>query len=83
MSLMAIHVRRALTKWGNGWGLRLTKKEVAALGIKPGQPVEAELSPKPARNRVEDLPSWDLGGRTDLDDIYDEDAVEEFRRGSR
>lgn len=42
---MRIRVRRALTKWGNGWILRLTKDEVAALGNKPGQAIEAKLRP--------------------------------------
>lgn len=82
MRLMPIHVRRALTKWGNGWGLRLTKKEVEALGLKPGQPVEADLSTKAIRNPVEDLPSWNLGGHPLTDDELG-DSVLEGKRGRR
>ena len=76
MLSVPIHVRRTLTKWGNGWGLRLTKKEVEALGIKPGQPVEADLAAKPPSNLVKDLPSWDLGGKGLSDDDIAEDVLE-------
>lgn len=80
---MALHVRRKLTKWGNGWGLRLTKKEVAALGLKPGQPVEADFGPKALRNPIEDLPSWNLGGNYDIDEEIDADLMEKYDRGRR
>lgn len=81
---MGIHVRRTLTKWGNGWGLRLTRKEVQELGAKAGQPVEADLSAMPARNPIDRLPSWNLGSeRYDLDDLVDEDIMEDLRHGRR
>jgi hypothetical protein len=79
---MDMHVRRPLTKWGNGWGLRLTKKEVEKLGVKPGEPVEADLRSKPPRNPIDQLPSWNLGGRP-LDDDELADAVLEAKRGRR
>lgn len=81
--VMDIHVRRALTKWGNGWGLRLTKKEVERLGAKPGEPVEADFKAQPPRNWVDQLPSWSLGGDYDIDALYEEDLMEDLRRGRR
>lgn len=74
---MPLHVRRRLTKWGNGYGIRITVAEARRLGLQAGQDVEADVHAAPKGNDLSTLPSWDLGGRYDLDEVVDEDLEEQ------
>lgn len=78
---MPLHVRRRLTKWGNGYGIRITVAEARRLGLQAGQDVEADVHAAPQANDLSTLPTWDLGGRDDLDDAVDDDL--EDQHGSR
>ncbi|MHB8584734.1 MAG: AbrB/MazE/SpoVT family DNA-binding domain-containing protein [Thermoplasmatota archaeon] len=69
---MSIEIRRRVTEWGNGLGIRLTRKEAAALGIQPGDVVQAEVKAAPIENDVDSLPHYHLGGRYSIDETAEE-----------
>lgn len=41
----ALHLRRRPLKWGNGYGIRLTRSEMERLGTDPETPLELEVRP--------------------------------------
>lgn len=69
-------------KWGNSYGIRLSKEEAERAGLKPGDEVVVEVKAREGqRIDLSDLPGFDLGG--DLADRHDEvwaDAVVEEHR---
>lgn len=71
---MSAKIRRRLTEWGNGYGIRLTKAEAKKLGLKAGDTVDVELRGSPAPNDVTRLPALHLGGTYDIDEIVEEEA---------
>lgn len=73
---MPIHIRRRLTKWGNGFGLRITVAEARRLGVAAGQEVEADVKGPAQPNDLSTLPTWNLGGDYDLDEELDKDLEE-------
>lgn len=77
---MPLHVRRRLTKWGNGYGIRITVGEAKQLGIAAGQDVEADIQGPVAANDLSLLPKWNLGGHYDLDVELDKDLEEQYGR---
>lgn len=78
---MPVHVRRRLTKWGNGYGLRITVAEAKRLGVQAGQEVEADLLGPPAANDLSAFPLFHLGGGIgDLDEEIDLDLEEQHGR---
>lgn len=72
--VMSAKIRRRLTEWGNGYGIRLTKAEAKKLGLRAGDTVDVELHGSPAPNNVSDLPSLQLGGTYDIDEIIEEET---------
>lgn len=81
---MALAIDRKLLRWGTGYGLRLTVKEVEALGLRAGDPVHADLRPATGAVDFSGLPAFDFGpwpkGKT-AKDLLDEDAAERFPQG--
>lgn len=82
-----IDVRRKLLKWGNGYGIRLTAKEAAALGVKEGQSVHATVGPDVIKNDLSMFPLFHLGGsppgmtfREEADLAFDEEWGEKEKR---
>ncbi|HUR70158.1 MAG TPA: AbrB/MazE/SpoVT family DNA-binding domain-containing protein [Candidatus Thermoplasmatota archaeon] len=71
---MSAKIRRRLTEWGNGYGIRLTKAEAKKLGLRAGDTVDVELRGSPAPNDVARLPALHLGGTYDIDEIVEEEA---------
>lgn len=67
-------IRRRLTEWGNGYGIRLTKAEARKLGLRAGDTVDVELHGSPAPNNVSELPALHLGGTYDIDEIVEEET---------
>lgn len=78
---MDLTIDRKLLKWGTGYGLRLTAKEVAMLGLRAGEPVHAQVSRAAIKNDFSKLPKFDFGpwpkGKS-VRDILDEDIDERF-----
>ena len=68
-----MHVRRRVTEWGNGYGIRITKTEARKLGIQPGDVVDVEVRGEPQPNDVDRLPVFRLGGAYDIDAILEEE----------
>lgn len=71
---MAIHIRRRLTEWGNGYGIRLTKGEARDLGVDAGDTIEADIRTEPEANDVQGLPAYRLGGTYDIDEVLEDEA---------
>ena len=61
------HAVKKVVAWGNSYGIRLTKAELASLGISPGAEVEVDL--KPARKKIDwsKVAIFDLGGNASED----------------
>lgn len=56
-------------KWGNSYGLRISKEEAERAGLHVGQEVVVDIRAKPGqRIDVSFLPSFDLGGLADKHD---------------
>jgi hypothetical protein len=68
-----MHVRRRVTEWGNGYGIRITKAEARKLGIRAGDVVDLEVRGAPQPNDVAKLPAFRLGGAYDIDAILEEE----------
>lgn len=45
------HAVKKVVAWGNSYGIRLTKAELASLGIAPGAEVEVEV--RPVRRKID------------------------------
>lgn len=71
---MPIHLRRRLSEWGNGYGIRITKAEARKLGVRAGDTVEADVRGEPPSNDVASLPAYRLGGSYDIDEILEDEA---------
>lgn len=78
---MTILVRKKVTRWGNGFGIRLTKQEAERLRVQAGDEVEAEIfgeDDRPSEKDLDRLAIFDFGGEydhVDLDAIAGEDAL--------
>jgi antitoxin component of MazEF toxin-antitoxin module len=59
----AIKVRRNLVKWGNAYGIRVTRKEAEQLGVREKDPVRVEVRPEPRGIQVERLTPIPMGRR--------------------
>ncbi len=70
---MPVHLRRRLLKWGNGYGVRITKTEATRLGLRPGSELDMEIRPITAKEEVDALPTYRLGGKYDIDATIEEE----------
>jgi antitoxin component of MazEF toxin-antitoxin module len=59
-----------LLRWGNSFGIRLSKADVERLHLAPGQPVRILVEEDLPALDPRDLPRFDLGG--DAADRHDE-----------
>lgn len=64
-------IRGRILKWGNSFGIRLSKKELAASGARPGQDVSVTFDTKPRRIDLSHWPTFD-SGRSDVSKKHDE-----------
>lgn len=61
-----------ILKWGNSYGVRITKADAERLGLEPGDEVLLEIKAKPGDEiDVSDLPSFNLGGLAEEHDEAD------------
>ena len=69
MSLVTVKGR--LLRWGNSYGLRLSRKDVERLDLQPDKEVEVKVDVSPGRKlRPHEVVSFNLGG--DAADRHDE-----------
>lgn len=61
MSMDSLRIRRRLVKWGNAYGIRLTRKEVDQLGLHEKDPVDVEVRPESEGIQVDRLTRLRLG----------------------
>jgi hypothetical protein len=73
-AVVTYRLRRRLTTWGNGFGIRLTRAEARKLGLKAGDPVDVDVRGAAVGNDVASLPALHLGGRYDIDKIVEEES---------
>lgn len=59
---MVLTLRRRLSRWGNSYGIRVTKAEVARLGVQAGDEVELELFEPRTESELDRLALFDFGG---------------------
>lgn len=71
---MTTRIRRRLSEWGNGYGIRITKSEARKLGLRPGDTVDIEVQGEAGPNDVASLPVFHLGGTYEIDAILEDDA---------
>lgn len=71
---MPIAIDRKLLRWGNGYGIRLTSDEVSRLGLAAGRSVHAMVADAAPRNDIARLPTWNWGGKYDIDKILEEET---------
>lgn len=69
-----VHGRKRVLRWGNGYGIRLTKADMERLGIHEKQEVDVTLEPAAGRIDLSDFPFLRLGG--DARARHDELAAE-------
>lgn len=74
-----LHIRRKVLKWGNGYGLRLTKAELEKLELVPGQEADVRISSQPQRIDLSHLRFLD-DDATDVSERHD-DYLEEADAG--
>lgn len=72
-----VEVRGKLLAWGNSYGIRLSKEDVQRFGLRPSHEVRIRLEIDGEPLRVEDLPSFDLGGAADRHDELFAQSVDE------
>lgn len=59
--MKAIKLRRNLVKWGNAYGIRVTRREAERLGLHEKDPVQVEVRPEPRGIDVEKLTPIPMG----------------------
>jgi len=79
------HAVKRVVAWGNSYGIRLTKAELASLGIVPGSEVEVKI--KPTRKNIDwsKVATLDLGGDASIrhDEILYEGYLWEENRKAK
>lgn len=64
---------KRILRWGNSYGIRLTKAEVEALGLHEGDGVRVEVEPRRKKIDWDTFPSLNLGpGPHDLSTNHDD-----------
>lgn len=77
-----MHLTKKIREWGNVYALPISKKEAAALGIRPGDKVDVEVKPHAKRLDLRDLPMMPLGShKVDLDEIVEDEGASEAGSG--
>lgn len=80
MSLVSVKGR--LLRWGNSYGLRLSRREVERLRLRPDTEIEVKVDVSPGKKiTVDQLPSFNLGGDAAdrHDELFAEGALEDHR----
>ena len=72
-----VEVRAKLLEWGNSYGIRLSKDDVQRFGLRPHHEVRIRLEIGGDALRVNDLPSFDLGGAADRHDELFAESTDE------
>lgn len=74
MASKAIRVRKRVLRWGNSYGIRLTRKELQGTALREGVEVEVELRPRAPRVDWDRLPEFRLGRNAsrEIDEVLSE-----------
>ncbi len=64
-----MHVTKAIKKWGNSYGIALTKAELEELGLRPGDEVHARLEKAFKKRDVSKIPTFHWGGDLTPDEV--------------
>lgn len=59
--MASVRVQRRLLKWGNAFGIRLTREEARRLGAREKQTVDVSVRTQPEPLDPDDLPVLHLG----------------------
>ncbi len=74
---MPVSFDRKALRWGNGWGIRLTKKEADELGVSSGAKVHVEATPAMEPNDLTMFPMFHVRGVTDASQRVHDLAADE------
>ena len=75
-----VMLRAKLLKWGNSYGVRISKSDVDRLGVRVGDELDVEVLPKRTRVDLSFLRTFrDGGAGADHDRILDDAAEEDLR----
>lgn len=69
-----MHIEKRLRRWGNSYGVPLSKKEVESLHAAVGDRIVAEVERHPAGTDLHHVTAYRLGGR-DVDEVLGDEAV--------
>ena len=71
-------------KWGNSYGIRVSKADFERAGLHAGDVVHLDLAPRSKKVDLSDLPAfnWGGGGALGHDKILDEERAAKLRRRS-
>lgn len=69
-----VEVEADLRPWGNSLGVVIPAKVAKANHLKAGQHLRLRIEFDAEPNEPERLPTWNFGGRYDIDKILDEEA---------
>lgn len=75
-----VMLRARLLKWGNSFGVRISKADVERLGVRVGDDLDVEVLPKRGKVDLSFLRTFHDGGvGADHDRILDETSDEDLR----
>ncbi len=72
VSIPLVKLTKPLRKWGNAYGIIISREEARQMGLHTGDLVEADLNPV-RHTRVTDLPTMHAGANVDYDEILARD----------
>ena len=73
---MTMHIAKRLRRWGNSYGIPLSRAEVRELHAVEGDLVVGEVSSRSALTDFSQLTTYKLGAADDVDEILGDDAVD-------
>lgn len=74
-----MHVTKTIKRWGNSYGIALTKAELEELGLRPGDEVHASFQKRVYKRDLSKVPVFHWGGDLTPEEV-DRIAAEETRR---
>lgn len=75
-----VMLRAKLLRWGNSYGVRISKADVERLGVHPGDELDVEVLPKRGKVDLSFLGTFrDGGAGAEHDRLLDESLDEDLR----
>ena len=71
---MTVDIERRLLRWGNGFGLRITKEEASRLGVEAGSPIHANVAPAMVHNDLDSIVLFHSRRPYDVKRIVEDDT---------